>query len=258
MTALTRATLLAATLLSTQAHADEGMWTYDNFPAAKMAAKYGWAPDRAWLDHARLSSIRLAEGCSASLVSPDGLVMTNHHCARACLSELADAKHDYIAHGFYAPTLADEKACPALEGEQLTDISDVTKTIEAATANKSDRAFHEAERGAIAAVEKACTTGTDVQCQVVTLYHGGVYDLYKYRRYQDLRVVWAPEESVAFFGGDPGQFHLSALRPRFRHGAHLRPRQTPARRELPQIRQNRCAWRRHRHGIRQPRRHGTR
>jgi hypothetical protein len=200
--------LLASFLLAAAmpAHADEGMWTYDNFPTAKMRAKYGWAPDRAWLDHARLSSIRLAEGCSASLVSPDGLVMTNHHCARACLSELADAQHDYIAHGFYAATQADEKACPALEGEQLTAITDVTAKIDAATAGKSGAAFHEAERGATASVEKACTTGADVQCQVVTLYHGGVYDLYKYRRYQDLRVVWAPEESVAFFGGDPDNF----------------------------------------------------
>ncbi len=198
--------LLTATLLSTAAQADEGMWTYDNFPAARMRAKYGWAPDQAWLDHARLSSIRLAEGCSASLVSPDGLVMTNHHCARACLSELADATHDYIAHGFYAPTQADEKACPALEGEQLTAISDVTAQIDAATAGKSGGTFHDAERGAIASVEKGCTTGADVQCQVVTLYHGGIYDLYKYRRYQDLRVVWAPEESVAFFGGDPDNF----------------------------------------------------
>ncbi len=198
--------LLAFTLLTTAAHADEGMWTYDNFPAARMRAKYGWAPDQAWLDHARLSSIRLAEGCSASLVSPDGLVMTNHHCARACLSELADAQHDYIANGFYAKTQADEKACPALEGEQLTNISDVTAKIDAATTGKTGAAFHDAERGAIAGIEKACTTGADVRCQVVTLYHGGIYDLYKYRRYQDLRVVWAPEESVAFFGGDPDNF----------------------------------------------------
>ena len=206
MTILLRATLVATTLLVTAAHADEGMWTYDNFPAAKMRAKYGWAPDQAWLDHARLSSIRLAEGCSASLVSPDGLVLTNHHCARGCVSQLADARHDYIAHGFYAPTLADEKACPALEGEQLTAISDVTAKIDAATAGKSGRDFHEAERGAMAQIEKACTTGAEIQCQVVTLYHGGVYDLYKYRRYQDLRVVWAPEESIAFFGGDPDNF----------------------------------------------------
>jgi hypothetical protein len=204
-----RITLLTATLLGPVAplcHADEGMWTYYNFPAAKMKAAYGWAPDRAWLDHARLSSIRLAEGCSASLVSPDGLVMTNHHCARGCLSELADAQHDYIANGFYAPTLQDEKACPAMEGDQLTDITNVTATIDAATAGRSDKAFADAERAAIAKVEKDCTTGNDVRCQVVTLYHGGIYDLYKYKRYQDLRVVWAPEESVAFFGGDPDNF----------------------------------------------------
>ena len=202
-------TLLRALLLTTVFHAaraDEGMWTYDNFPADKMRAKYGWAPDKAWLDHARLSSIRLAEGCSASLVSPDGLVMTNHHCARGCLSQLADAKHDYIANGFYAPTLADEKACPAMEGDQLTDITDVTADVSGATSGKDGAAFRDAERGAMAKIEKDCTTGNDVRCQVVTLYHGGIYDLYKYKRYQDLRVVWAPEESIAFFGGDPDNF----------------------------------------------------
>ena len=188
------------------AWADEGMWTYDNFPADKMRAKYGWAPDQAWLDHARLASIRLAQGCSASLVSPDGLVMTNHHCARSCVSELADAKHDYIANGFYAPTLADEKKCPELEANQLVSITDVTAKVEAATSGKSDKDFHEAERAAIAGIEKDCGTGSDVRCQVVPLYHGGVYDLYKYRRYQDLRVVFAPEESIAFFGGDPDNF----------------------------------------------------
>ncbi len=203
---LLTATAFGASLVHPAARADEGMWTYDNFPAAKMKAKYGWAPDKAWLDHARLSSIRLAEGCSASLVSADGLVMTNHHCARGCLSELADAQHDYIAHGFYAATQADEKACPAMEGDQLTAITNVTGTIDAATSGKSDQAFHDAERAAIAKTEKDCTTGADVRCQVVTLYHGGIYDLYKYKRYQDLRVVWAPEESVAFFGGDPDNF----------------------------------------------------
>jgi hypothetical protein len=186
--------------------ADEGMWTYDNFPTAKMRAKYGWAPDAAWLDHARLSSIRLAQGCSASLVSADGLVMTNHHCARECVSELADARHDYIANGFYAATVADEKRCPALEANQLVNITDVTKQMEAATAGKSERAFHEAERTAKAKIESACGTAADVRCQVVTLYQGGVYDLYKYKRYQDIRVVFAPEESAAFFGGDPDNF----------------------------------------------------
>jgi Peptidase S46 len=198
--------LLAAATIAIPAFADEGMWTLDNFPAAKMRAKYGWAPDAAWLDHARLSSIRLALGCSASLVSSDGLVMTNHHCARECLSDLADAQHDYVANGFYAATAADEKKCPAMEANQLVQITDVTKQIDAATEGKSDRAFHEAERAAKAQIESACGTAANVRCQVVTLYQGGVYDLYKYKRYQDLRIVFAPEESVAFFGGDPDNF----------------------------------------------------
>ncbi len=192
--------------LLTVAQADEGMWTYDNFPSAKMRDKYGWAPDAAWLTHARLASVRLAQGCSASLVSADGLVMTNHHCARECVSDLADAKHDYIATGFYARTVADEKKCPELEANQLVQITDVTKQMGAATAGKSGRAFHEAERMAKAKIESACGTAADVRCQVVTLYEGGVYDLYKYKRYQDIRVVFAPEESIAFFGGDPDNF----------------------------------------------------
>jgi hypothetical protein len=207
MRTILRATLLLTVVsIAAPALADEGMWTYDNFPTAKIRAKYGWAPDAAWLNHARLASIRLAQGCSASLVSPDGLVMTNHHCARKCLSDLADAKHDYIADGFYAATAADEKKCPALEANQLVKITDVTKRMEAAIAGKSDRAFHEAERAAKAQIESACGTAADVRCQVVTLYHGGVYDLYKYKRYQDLRVVFAPEQSMAFFGGDPDNF----------------------------------------------------
>jgi hypothetical protein len=206
MTMLLIATTIAVVAIAIPASADEGMWTFDNFPAAKMRAKYGWAPDAAWLERARLSSIRLALGCSASLVSSDGLVMTNHHCARECLSDLASAKNDYTANGFYAASAADEKQCPAMEANQLVQITDVTKQIEAATAGKSDRAFHEAERAAKAQIESACGTAADVRCQVVTLYQGGVYDLYKYKRYQDVRMVFAPEESVAFFGGDPDNF----------------------------------------------------
>jgi Peptidase S46 len=207
MRTLICATLLLVTVsIATPALADEGMWTYDNFPTAKMRAKYGWAPDAAWLEHARLGSIRLTLGCSASLVSSDGLVMTNHHCARACVSDLADAQHDYTANGFYAAAAAEEKKCPAMEANQLVKITDVTKQIEAATAGKSDREFHDAERAAKAQIESACGTAADVRCEVVTLYQGGVYDLYKYKRYQDLRVVFAPEESVAFFGGDPDNF----------------------------------------------------
>jgi hypothetical protein len=205
------ALLLTSLALAWQVHADEGMWTFDNFPAVKMRSTYGWAPDEAWLTHARLSSIRLAQGCSASLVSADGLVMTNDHCVRSCLSGLADAQHDYVANGFYAVSASDEKRCPALEANQLTDITDVTAQVDAATAGKSDRAFHEAERAIKAKIESRCGTAADVRCQVVSLYQGGVYDLYKYKRYQDIRVVFAPEASVAFFGGDPDNFNF----PRF-------------------------------------------
>ena len=200
------ALLVGALAGASTAHADEGMWTYDNFPTQRMQKAYGWAPDAAWLEHARLASIRLAQGCSASLVSADGLVMTNHHCVRRCLEGLADQQHDYIEHGFYAAKAEDEKRCPELEANQLVEISDVTAKVEAATAGKSDRAFHEAERAAKTDIEHACGTSAEVRCEVVTLYEGGVYNLYKYRRFQDLRVVFAPEERVAFFGGDPDNF----------------------------------------------------
>jgi hypothetical protein len=186
--------------------ADEGMWTYDNFPTDRMRAKYGWAPDAAWLTHARLSSIRLAQGCSASLVSANALVMTNDHCVRQCLSDLADASHDYVDQGFYAATENDEKKCPVLEANQLVEITDVTAQVDAATAGKSDREFHDAERAIKARIESQCGTSADVRCQVVTLYQGGVYDLYKYKRYQDVRIVFAPEAGMAFFGGDPDNF----------------------------------------------------
>lgn len=198
--------LCIAASFAAGARADEGMWTFDNFPVAKMRAAYGWAPDAAWLEHARLGSIRLTLGCSASLVSPGGLVMTNHHCVRECVSALSDAQHDHIAGGFYAAAATDEKPCPAMEANQLVAITDVTEQVNAATAGKSDRAFHEAERAAKAQIESGCGTAADVRCQLVTLYQGGVYDLYKYRRYQDVRLVFAPEEDAAFFGGDPDNF----------------------------------------------------
>jgi len=190
------------------AWADEGMWTYDNLPSSQIRAKYGWSPDQAWLDHARRSSLRLSVGCSASFVSPDGLVLTNQHCGTDCLQALSDAKHDYDANGFYAPELADEKNCPRLEADQLTAITDVTKTIHAATRGLGGKSFADAERAAIARQEQNCSVGRDVRCQVVTLYHGGTYDLYTYRRYQDVRMVWTEEYAAAKFGGDLDNFNF--------------------------------------------------
>jgi hypothetical protein len=205
---VTLALALAAFTAGRPAQADEGMWTFNNFPAAKMQAKYGWAPDAAWLQHVQLSTLRLAEGCTASFISPDGLVMTNHHCARGCIGALSDAKHDYIATGFYAAALKEERRCPDMEADQLTGIEDVTAKIRNATDGKSGKAFIDAERGAIAEVENKCQTSAALRCEVVTLYHGGEYDLYTYKRYQDLRLVWSVEDDAANFGGDPDNFNF--------------------------------------------------
>jgi hypothetical protein len=199
--------LFAAFSVTRLAHADEGMWTFDNFPTAKMQAAYGWAPDQAWLDHVRLSSLRLAEGCTASLVSGTGLVMTNHHCARDCVGSISNAQHDYIASGFYAAALRDERKCAGMEADELIGISDVTATIDNATRGKTAKDFAAAQRAAIAQTESSCATAT-MRCDVVTLYEGGKYDLYTYRRYQDLRLVFAVEDDAANFGGDPDNFEF--------------------------------------------------
>jgi len=189
--------------------ADEGMWTFNNFPSSKVQQAYGFAPDQTWLDHVRLSSIRLARGCSASLVSPHGLVLTNHHCARACIEQLSTGEHNYAAGGFYAKAADDEIRCPDMEANQLIEISDVTARVKTATDGKDGQAFADALKATEADIAKACSGGDNaVRCDVVDLYHGGVYNLYKYRRFQDVRLVAAPEESIAFFGGDPDNFEF--------------------------------------------------
>jgi hypothetical protein len=182
------------------------MWTFNNFPSEKVKQKYGFGPDQEWLDHVRLSSLRLAQGCSASLVSPNGLVMTNHHCAHACIEQLSTAKKDYVASGFYAATEKDEIKCPVLEANQLIQITDVTDRVNAATKGLQQRAYNDALKAEMSKIEKECATSADLRCDVVTLYHGGQYHLYKYRRYQDVRLVFAPEFAIAFFGGDPDNF----------------------------------------------------
>jgi len=205
--ALCAALLLLAPSL---ARADEGMWTFNNFPSAKVGQAYGFSPDQAWLDHVRLSSIRLARGCSASLVSKDGLVMTNHHCAHSCIEQLSTAQRDYVQTGFYAKEAKDEVKCPDMEANQLVQITDVTERVKAALAGKDGKAFSDALKSVEADIAKECTgsNGDTVRCDVVDLYHGGIYNLYKYRRYQDLRLVFAPEFAIAFFGGDPDNFEF--------------------------------------------------
>ena len=205
--ALCAAMLLLAPSL---ARADEGMWTFNNFPSAKVGQAYGFSPDQKWLDHVQLSSIRLARGCSASLVSKDGLVMTNHHCAHSCIEQLSTSARDYVQTGFYAKEEKDEVKCPDMEANQLVQITDVTDRVKAALAGKDGKAFSDALKTVEADIAKECTgsTGDTVRCDVVDLYHGGIYNLYKYRRYQDLRLVFAPEFAIAFFGGDPDNFEF--------------------------------------------------
>jgi hypothetical protein len=204
-----RSALLLTVLLSAAAaRADEGMWTYDNFPAAAVKSAYGFSPTQAWLDRARLSSVRLADGCSASFVSAQGLVMTNHHCAHDCIANLSTKTRDFVKDGFYAKTQDQEKACPGMELDRLVEIKDVTAEVQQATQGKTGEEYSKARKAALSRLEKSCGTAADVRCDVVTLYEGGKFDLYRYQRFQDVRLVFAPELSAAFFGGDPDNFNF--------------------------------------------------
>jgi hypothetical protein len=209
---LAAALALALALACSSSVADEGMWTYNEFPSAQVGKAYGFTPDQAWLDHLRLSSVKFGNGCSGSIVSASGLVMTNHHCARTCIENLSGLAHkDYNRGGFFARTPREEARCPGLEIDQLTAIGDVTREVQAATEGTPPEKFNDVQKAAIASIEKACSTSDDERCEVVTLYRGGRYDLYHYRRFQEVRLVFAPEEGIAFFGGDPDNFNF----PRF-------------------------------------------
>jgi peptidase S46-like protein len=205
-----RLVALFACALALASRADEGMWTFDNFPSKKVQQKYGFKPDAKWLQEAQLSSVRLAGGCSGSFVSAEGLVMTNHHCAHSCIEQLSTKEEDFVAQGFYAPALDNEVKCPEIELNQLVQITDVTKQIQGATAGlKPGKEFNDKRKAAMASVERDCAAGNDkLRCDVVQLYHGGQYSLYKYKRFQDVRLVFAPEIAIASFGGDPDNFNF--------------------------------------------------
>ncbi|WP_310540497.1 S46 family peptidase [Phenylobacterium sp.] len=205
--------LAAAIALSTApARADEGMWTYDNFPAAKVAQAYGVKTDQKWLDRVQAASVRLTSGCSASLVSKEGLVFTNHHCVVDCVQSLSDGKTDYVKDGFLTTARTEEKKCAGMQAEVLVSITDLTGDIGKATAGKTGIDFVRARDAAKGAAEtEACGKDEAFRCQLVTLYRGGQYKLYKYRKYSDVRLVFAPEIAMAFFGGDPDNFNF----PRF-------------------------------------------
>jgi hypothetical protein len=202
--------LLPAALLLAAApaiHAEEGMWTFDNPPLKQLAAKYNFHPSQAWLDHLRLSSVRLNDGGSGSFVSPEGLLLTNHHVARGQLQKNSTAEHDYLRDGFYATTPDAEMKSADLEVNVLVGMEDVTARVQGAAKGISDDAKAlKARDAAIAAIEKESKEKTGLRSDVVSFYQGGEYWLYTYKAYTDVRLVFAPEQQAAFFGGDPDNF----------------------------------------------------
>jgi hypothetical protein len=191
------------------AGADEGMWTFDNFPSAKVKAAHGFGPDKAWLDRVQKASVRLDNGCSASVVSRDGLVLTNHHCISDCAQALSTAREDLIVNGFMSSTRKDERICPGLEASILQSISDVTDRVRAGVADATPQTLAARRNAITSAIEdEACGKDQSKRCEVVSLYRGGQYKLYRYDRYQDVRLAFAPELQAAFFGGDPDNFNF--------------------------------------------------
>jgi len=207
---LAGASAFSLSAFASAALADEGMWTFDNFPAAAVKAKYGVVIDQAWLDHVQGATARLSVGCSSSVVSPEGLVLTNHHCVRDCAQALSTADKDFAKDGFIAANRQEEHECPGMMADVLTSISDVTDQVKAAAAGQTGQAFIKARDAAISGLEKSACAGREAthHCQVVNLYNDGQYKLYDYRRYTDVRLVFAPETQTAFFGGDPDNFNF--------------------------------------------------
>lgn len=183
------------------------MWTFDAPPLDYWARRYNFHPTQAWLDHARLSAARLP-GCSASFVSSDGLVLSNHHCARGCIESATRPGEDLLENGFYARARDEERACRGMYLDQLLSITDVTDSVNAAVpAGTAPERAATLREEAIRGIQQRCAAGApSLNCQVVTMYRGGQYKLYTFHRYTDLRLVFAVESQTGFFGGDPDNF----------------------------------------------------
>lgn len=188
------------------AQAEEGMWTFDNFPAERMREQMGWAPDQAWLDRVMAGAARVP-GCSASNVSGAGLMLTNHHCVLSCITALSTTESNFVEHGFMARLREEELSCPNMSVQVLVSITDVTANIERATTGVPPEGFAQARDAEIARLTGGCATPGE-RCEVVTLYQGGRYALYRYRNYSDVRLVFAPEHAMASFGGDADNFNF--------------------------------------------------
>ena len=203
------ASLIALAAAAAPLRAEEGMWTFDGFPTDRVRAEYGWAPDKAWLDRVQAAAVRLTGGCSASFVSGEGLILTNHHCVASCVFENSTGENDILDKGFTADRREAELKCAGQQAEVVTKIADVTDAVKGAFAGLEGEALTKARDGKIAELEKAgCTDLKTTRCQVVSLFGGGQYKLYTYRKYSDVRLVWAPEDRAATFGGDPDNFNF--------------------------------------------------
>jgi hypothetical protein len=186
---------------------DEGMWTFDNPPVKILKEKYGFVPTKEWLDHIRLSSVRFMDGGSGSFVSPHGLVMTNHHVAMGQLQKISTPEKNYVETGFLARTREEEIKCPDLEINVLVSMENVTDRVRAVVKEgMSDAEALKARQAVIAEIEKESLQKTGLRSNVISLYHGGEYWLYRYKKYTDIRLVMAPERQAAYFGGDSDNF----------------------------------------------------
>ncbi len=198
---------LAAVAAAPWGFAEEGMWTFDNPPVKQLQEKYNFTPTQQWLDHVRLSSVRLNDGGSGSFVSAHGLLLTNHHVARGQLQKNSTPEHDYIRDGFYAATPDQEMKSPDLEINVLMSMENVTDRVQSALKSaRTPEQQYKARQAVIAEIERESQQKTGLRSDVVTLYHGGEYWLYCYKKYTDVRLVFAPEQQIAFFGGDPDNF----------------------------------------------------
>jgi S1-C subfamily serine protease len=205
--ALLGLTAFPALFVSRAARADEGMWPFDLIPRDRIQKDHGVALTDSWLDHVRLASVRFNSGGSGSWVSPTGLVLTNHHVAADCIGKVASSTSDLMATGFRAGTDGPELPCPDLELNVTVGQEDVTKEVQAAkTPGMSDADANAAIKGTMSTIEKRCHDATGKRCDVVELYAGGRYELYTYEKFTDVRLVFAPERPMAFFGGDPENF----------------------------------------------------
>lgn len=201
------AAMFSLSVSAVAAHAEEGMWTFDNPPTKLLQQHYGFTPTQPWLDHVRLSSVRLNDGGSGSFVSPDGLLLTNHHVARGQLQKASNAERDYIRDGFYAATPQEELKSADLEVNVLQSMENVTDRMQDGAKGISDvKKAYDARQSMIAAIESESQKKTGLRSDVVPLYQGSEYWLYRYKKYTDVRLVFAPEQQIAFFGGDPDNF----------------------------------------------------